>query len=174
MHHIHTYYTVRHWADWISATSLSQWLQNAAWFVPTSQSIHIVSLSMVFGSALAIDLRLLGLGRSFRSVADLTRTLVPWIYGGLVVLFITGSFQTITEPTRQFVSPAFWSKMAMIVCVLALTMWLSRSVAADPERWNSIERRPRRARLVAVASLGLWIAIIYCGRFIAYTWTLHV
>jgi len=174
MHHIYTYHIVRHWARWISATALSQWLQNAAWFVPTSQSIHIVSLSIVFGSALAINLRLLGVGRSARMLSETTRTLVPFIYGGLVVLFITGSLQTIAEPTRQFVTPAFWAKMLMIVCVLSLTIWLSRSVAADPQRWNAADHRPWYGRPAALVSMGLWIAIIYCGRFIGYTWSLHV
>lgn len=174
MRHIYTYHIVRHWADLIAATPLSQWLQNAAWFVPTSQSIHIVCLSIVFGSALMINLRLFGVGRSARLLSETTRTLVPWIYGGLALLFITGALQTIAEPTRQFVAPAFWSKMVMIVCVLSLTIWLSRSVKTNPQRWDTLDQRPWYGRPAALVSMGLWIAIIYCGRFIGYTWSLHV
>lgn len=174
MNHFPTYHLVRHWAALINATGMSQWMQNTAWVVPTSQSIHIVSLSLVFGSALMINLRLLGLGRSSRSVSELTATLVPWIYGGLVVLLLTGAIQTITEPERQFVTPAFWWKMFMIVCVLSLTVWFSRAVRANPARWNQASTRPASAKLFALVTLGLWIAIIFCGRFIGYTWVLHV
>ena len=172
---IYTYHIVRHWAQLIAATGLSQRLQNAAWVVPTSQSIHIVSLSLVFGSALMINLRLLGVGRSARSLSELTASLVPWIYGGLVVLLVTGAVQTLTEfQTRQFVTPAFWWKMFMIVCVLALTLWFSRAVRTNPRKWDEAATRPASGKLFALVSLGLWLAIICCGRLIGYTWVLHV
>jgi hypothetical protein len=47
-------HVLRHWADWISGTALSQWLQGEVWLVPTSQSVHIVSLSVVFACAVMI------------------------------------------------------------------------------------------------------------------------
>ena len=49
------------WADWLANTSWSNWLQNATWVVPTSQSIHIASVAVVFCCAVMISLRLLGL-----------------------------------------------------------------------------------------------------------------
>jgi len=165
---------VRHWADWISASPLSQWLQDQLWIVPTSQSIHLVMIGVVFGCALVLNLRILGISTSGRPVSTLVRTLVPWIYFAMVVLLITGVIQTITEPVRQFITPAFWWKMFMIVVVLFATQWLARSVRKDPEKWDNGSTRPRTAAIVALVSLALWIGIIYCGRFIAYTWELHL
>lgn len=164
----------RHWADWLAATPLSQWLQNRLWIVPTSQSIHLVMIGVVFGSAVLLNLRLLGVSATGRPVSSLVRTLVPWIDGALLVLLITGTVQTVTEPVRQFITPAFWWKMAMIVVVFILTHAVARAVRAQPERWDSVASRPRTARLLAVVSLALWIGIIYCGRFIAYTWEYHL
>jgi hypothetical protein len=69
----------RPFADWLSATPLSQLFQNQSWVVPTSQSIHIVCVCLVFTSALMINLRLLGVGASGRSISQLTRSLVPWM-----------------------------------------------------------------------------------------------
>jgi hypothetical protein len=174
MHHIYTYHIVRHWAALISATSFSRRLQNAPWVVPTSQSIHIVCLSIVFASVLMIDLRLLGIGRSKRCLSDVARLSSPWIYRGLLLLLLTGSLQTVVEPTRQFVAPAFWWKMLMIACALCLTIGLSRAIQADPGRWDAEATRPAAARPLALLSLGLWVGIIICGRFIGYTWSLHV
>lgn len=165
---------VHHWADWIAATSLSRWLQNHPWIVPTSQSIHILMISIVFGCAVIINLRLLGVGVSGRSISTLVRTLVPWMYFALLVLLITGTLQTITEPVRQFVAPAFWWKMLMIVVVVCLTRWLAHSVRSNVAKWDAIGTRPRAGRLIALVSLALWIGIIYCGRFIAYTWEFHL
>jgi hypothetical protein len=164
---------VRHWADWISATTLSQWLQGHPWVVPTSQSIHILMISVVFGCAVMINLRLLGVSAGGRSISTLVGTLVPWMYIALVLLLITGAIQTITEPVRQFVTPAFWWKMLMIVVVVSLTQWFASSVRRNAARWDTPARGPG-ARVFALVSLALWIAIIYCGRFIAYTWEFHL
>src|ERR1700722_12478373 len=162
------------WADWLANTSLSNWLQNATWVVPTSQSIHIASVAVVFCCAVMISLRLLGLSASGRSVSQLVDTLVPWMYRALAVLLLTGAIQTVAEPVRQFVTPAFWLKMLMIPCVLALTIWFARQVRRNAAQWDTAGRRPVGAKWFALTSLCLWVGIIFCGRFIGYTWELYV
>ena len=161
---------VRQWADWISSTALSQWFQNELWVVPTSQSIHILALSVVFGCAVMVNLRLLGIGAtSGRSVSRLIDSLVPWIYRALVALLLTGAVQIIAEPMRQFGTPAFWLKMLMIPVVLGLTAAFAGVVRRNPAKWDSAATRPAGAKVFALVSLGLWVGIIFCGRFIGYT-----
>jgi hypothetical protein len=152
---------------------LSGWLQDAAWVVPTSQSIHIVCVSVVFCCAVMISLRLLGLSASGRSVSQLVDTLVPWMYRALAVLLLTGLVQTIAEPVRQFVTPVFWCKMLMIMCVLVLTVCFARAVRRNAAKWDTASR-PASAKWFALISLGLWVGIIVCGRFIGYTWELYL
>jgi hypothetical protein len=162
-----------HWADWIAGTALSGWLQNEAWVVPASQSVHIVSVSVVFCCAVVISLRLRRIRASGRSVSQLVDTLVPWMYRALAVLLLTGLVQTVTEPVRQFVAPVFWWKMFMIICVLALTICFARAVRRNAAKWNTAPR-PASAKWFALSSLALWVGIIVCGRFIGYTWELYL
>jgi hypothetical protein len=162
-----------HWANWIASTALSGWLQSEAWVVPTSQSIHIVGVSVVFCCAVMISLRLLGVKASGRSVSQLVDTLVPWMYRALAALLLTGLVQTVAEPVRQFVAPVFWWKMLMIICVLALTVGFARAVRGNAAKWDTAAR-PARAKWFALISLGLWVGIIFCGRFIGYTWELYL
>jgi hypothetical protein len=164
---------VREFADWLANTPLSKTLQDQAWVVPTSQSIHILAMSIVFGSACMINLRLLGVGRSGRSVSQLSNTLVPWMWRGLVVLLFTGLVQTIAEPVRQFVTPMFWAKMLMIVVVATMTALYARAVRRNAPVWDAAASRPRPAKTFAVLSTLLWMAIIVCGRFIGYTWSFY-
>ncbi len=166
--------TVHHWGYVIAATSVSQWLQNHLWVIPTSQSIHIVMISVVFGCAAMISLRLLGLSTGGRSISSLVVTLVPWMYIALLGALITGIVQTVAEPVREFVTPEFWWKMLMIVAVVILTQWFAGSVRRNAARWDSSASRPASGRAFALVSLGLWIAIVYCGRFIAYTWGFYM
>jgi hypothetical protein len=161
---------VREWSDWIASTALSQWFQSEEWVVPTSQSIHILGLSVVFGCAVLINLRLLGVGGTHgRSVSQLFETLTPWIYRALVVLLLTGAVQTIAEPMRQFGTMTFWVKMLMLAVVLVLTVALARAAGRDPSRWDSAATRPTSAKVLALVCLALWVGIICCGRFIGYT-----
>ena len=157
-------------ADWIAATPLSKALSDHAWVVPTSQSIHILAVAAVFASALMIDLRLLGVGAKGRSVSQLSDTLIPWMWRGLAVLLLTGIIQTLAEPVRQFVTPAFWAKMAMIIIVTVMTILFVRALRRNIPLWDDVSSRPLRAKIFAVVSLLMWLAIIVCGRFIAYTW----
>jgi hypothetical protein len=163
-------HTVHQWADWISNTALSQWLQREEWVVPTSQSIHLLGLSVVFGCAVLINLRLLGIGAaSGRSVSRLVDSLLPWIYRALIVLLLTGGVQTVAEPMRQFGAPAFWLKMLMIPVVLSLTTVLAGAVRRNCAKWDSSATRPASAKVFALISLSLWVGIIFCGRFIGYS-----
>lgn len=164
---------VRHWADLIAATRLSQWLQDHLWVVPTSQSVHIAALSLLFASALFISVRLLRASSTMRPISVVVPSLIPWMRGALVVLLITGTVQTIAEPVRQFVTPAFWSKMCLIVIVVSLTEWFARSVRRHVGRWDDASHRAK-ARVFALVSMALWTSIVFCGRFIGYTWERHV
>jgi hypothetical protein len=157
-------------ADWLAATPLSKTLSDQPWVVPTSQSIHILAVAAVFASALMINLRLLGVGARGRSVSQLSDTLIPWMWRGLVVLLLTGSIQTLAEPVRQFVTPVFWAKMAMIIIVTVMTIFFVRVLRRNAPLWDDVSSRPLQAKIFAVVSTLMWVAIIVCGRFIAYTW----
>jgi hypothetical protein len=157
-------------ADWIAATPLSKTLADQPWVVPTSQSIHILAIATVFASALMINLRLLGVGAKGRSVSELSNTLIPWMWRGLVVLLLTGGIQTLAEPVRQFVAPVFWAKMAMIIIVTVMTILFVRALRRNAPLWDDVSSSPLQAKIFAVVATLLWLAIIVCGRFIAYTW----
>ena len=162
----------RPFADWLADTPLSKTLQDHSWVVPTSQSLHILAVSIVFGSACMINLRLLGVGRSGRSVSQLSNTVVPWMWGGLAVLLFTGTVQIITEPVRQFVTPMFWAKMTMVIVVVTMTALYAKAVRRNAPVWDA-GSRPSRAKVFAILSTLLWLAIIACGRFIGYTWSFY-
>ena len=127
-------------------------------------------MCLVFTSVITINLRLLGVGRAGRSVSELTNTLTPIIWVALLVMLLTGTVQTIAEPVRQFITPAFWAKMAMIVVVATTTSLFARSVRANPSKWDDAARRPASGKVLAVVTTVLWVGIVVCGRLIGYTW----
>jgi hypothetical protein len=159
--------------DPIQNSALSQWLRTEQWVIPASQSIHILAASVVFGCAILVSLRLLGVSVSGRPASALVRTLIPWMYRGLGLALFTGVVQTLAEPMRQFVTPLYWYKMFMIVIAVFLTWWLAASVSRRAEYWDAAPKSRPAAPAFAVIWLALWVAIVLCGRFIAYTWALY-
>ena len=158
-------------ATWLAATPISKLFQDVLWIIPLSQCVHIVCISVLFAAALAINLRLLGLLLLDRSVSDLARNLLPWMWRSLAGLVLTGFVQTVAEPVREFQSPFFWAKMTMLAIVLVLSLAFSASVRARAAQWDAGASRSG-AKAFALLSSVLWVAIIVVGRLIAYTWIL--
>jgi hypothetical protein len=164
---------LREYAEGIARTALSRALQDHGWIIPASQSIHIVAVSVVFTSALLVNLRVMGVARSGRTAPQLARALLPWMWMGLGVLLVTGTLQTLAEPVREFVTPVYWAKMIMIALVVSLTAGYSRARLMG--EGSSMRFVPRTLDIgFALLSTLIWVAIIACGRFIGYTSPLYV
>ena len=162
-----------HFADWLSGTPASLFLQERLWIVPASQSVHIIGVSVVFASTMMVNLRVLGIGATGRTTAQLTDDLLPWVWRALAVLLVTGAIQTIAEPARQFVTPAFWAKMMLLCVAVALTAVLGKAMRRRGEPGILGGTIPAWVRAVAIASIVVWIAVIVCGRLIGYTSALY-
>jgi len=140
-------------AEWLSLTWLSVQIQtHNAWVIPTIQSIHIVAIGLVVGSALMIDLRVLGFAGHDQTLDETRNRYAPWMSAALVVLLITGILMVIGEPVRELMTFSFWFKMSLVVIGTMLQTVVNR----------------RSVKSLAVLTLLVWIGIIILGRLIAY------
>jgi hypothetical protein len=89
---------IQHLCDWLSATWLSQLFGNAAWFVPTVQTLHILAIAALLVMLVTLHCRVLGLMRRAPPLQRLAAGYLPWVWRSLGVLFVTGVLLTITEP----------------------------------------------------------------------------
>lgn len=153
--------------DWVVTTPFSLYLQSELWVIPTVQTVHILCVAIVLTAAAMLDLRLLGLIARDQSLISLSRRFLPAAWVALVVLAITGSLLIVAEPARSLLAVPFQLKMLMLLAVIVLTVVFQRTVATNASRWDSTPASPA-ARITAVISLGLWLAIIVAGRWIAY------
>jgi len=152
--------------DAVGASPLSQLLQNVGWLIPLIQSTHILALSMVFVSAVVVDLRVLGVAGRKQTLPSLAARFLPWVGWGVLVLLVTGCLLMIAEPRRAVLNPFFQLKMAALV-VAGLVTWFIAGRRRDAgDDWTDLQ--PRGAKVLAVGSLLLWLAIIGLGRWIAY------
>jgi hypothetical protein len=154
--------------DWLSNTPASLLIQTVSWIIPLVQSVHIMAVTIVVGSVLMVDMKLLGVVGRGTAISASTRRYLPWIWVALVVLFITGSILTTAEPRRELINNVFRLKMALIVIACAVTGAFQLAVSRNAAAWGEAPSKQWSARLLAIGTLAIWIAIIMCGRWIAY------
>ena len=134
--------------------------------IPAIQSIHIVALAMLFGIMLILNFRLLGVIAKEVTPAAIISRHSCWFWIAFGVLVITGFLMTVAEPNRVITNTLFWSKMGLIVAALVLFLVSKRSILAHDGA--KTVQSSSGIKIIAVLSLCLWLAIMWCGRWIAY------
>jgi hypothetical protein len=89
-------------------------------------------------------------------LADLAST-HAWVLGGLVLMFVSGFLMMFADLDTYMASPAFWTKMGLIVLLLGNGYARLRAEAAlrhgTPAAWTWLRR-------TSVVSLILWLAVL--------------
>lgn len=156
---------------WLSGTSLSATLTTHLWVVPAVQSLHIIAIAVLTASVVFVDMRLLRLPASGAvtegPISAVIRRFAPWTYGAVAALLLTGLLLVIAEPGRELGNPLFWTKMGLVVLVVAATAVFQGIVRRNASEWDHGSHRSG-ARAFAIGTLAIWLAIIACGRWIAY------
>lgn len=151
-------------AAWAAATPLAQVLRDDPWLYPIVEIVHIVGFTLLVGAAAMFDLRLLGFGRAL-SVQALARHLLPWSWVGLLLIVPSGLLMFSTQP-ELLDNDVFLLKLALIAAAGLNALVFHAGPWRGADRWPPAA--PAWARLHAVLSLLLWIAVIACGRLLAY------
>jgi hypothetical protein len=152
---------------WLADTSLSHLLQNVDWLVPAIQTVHILGIAVVMAAVLMVALGAFGLHGRGQPLARTVARFAPAVYLGVPVLLLSGLLMITAEPDRALPNPAFQIKMALLVLALTLSTFAARRA----QRTGRSESVPAGfgLRVAAAVALGLWLAVLVAGRWIAYT-----
>ena len=153
-------------AQWLELTPVSITIKSIKWIVPLVQSIHIITIGIVFVSLLTIAMRVLGWTRMDQAFGVVMARFAPWIRHGLVVLLLTGAL-VVGEPIREMMSLSFWLKMGLHRHRRRRAPWRSAGLL----RWRApapSRSSPPTTKSAAMVTVLLWLAIIFLGRAIAY------
>jgi hypothetical protein len=134
---------------------------------PIVQTVHLLGIAVVLGSAVLLDLRILGLALPSQDVHELTRRVMPWLWYTLPLMLLSGLPFVLARPQRYLSNPIFGWKFALLLPAVALAAALHVISVRKPDYWQVRSTRAT-ARVIAAASLLLWIAVVLAGRWIAY------
>jgi hypothetical protein len=94
---------------WSENTFIGHFIKRQSmWGFAVTETIHIIALSILLGSTLVVDLRLLGRGMKRQSVAEISRLLNRWTWGSFAVMVITGIIMFDSEAIRMSMSDPFF------------------------------------------------------------------
>ncbi len=136
-----------------------QALQSHAWAYPALEIVHIVGIALLVGNLVLLELRVFGRGAAL-PVADLARLSLTLSLCGFAVVAASGLLMFATQPQELLANRAFTLKMGLIV--------LAAGNAVAFHVRGSLQRLDTTARGLMLVSTGLWLAVISCGRWIAY------
>lgn len=151
--------------SWYQGSIVGEAVRTSTWVYPWVNAFHSVGMGFLVGILAMLSLRVLGFG-SF-PLAPL-RKYVLVIQLAFVVNLITGLMLFAGDAERFFFSPTFRVKATLLV-LGGIAAWLLVKRAFS-ENAGGIEsgESAQAVKLIAAASLILWIGAIFAGRMTAY------
>ena len=147
---------------------MSQTIQTVNWIVPAVQTVHILAIAAVMGSALMINLRLVGILGRGEPLPRYSARFLPVIWWTLPILLASGLVMIIGEPVRSLQSPIFQLKMCLVIAAIAITLGYQIPLGKNPSFWELSSGRRAASWILAGVSLAIWVGIVFAGRWIAY------
>jgi hypothetical protein len=135
------------------------WLATHPYAYPLLEVAHIAGIALLVGNLVLFELRVWGLGAAL-PVQALARLALPLALAGFALAAGSGALMFASQPADLLASRVFLIKLALVALAglnAAMFHWRGGSAHIDAA-----------ARVQTLLSLGLWLAVILCGRWIAY------
>jgi hypothetical protein len=155
--------------SYFESSALADNIRESDVLFPLIESVHVVSICLTVGFISAVDLRLLGLASTDRSVSRIMYGILPLTWIAFAIAVASGGLLFISNATKYLGNGYFDAKI-LLICAAGLNMAIFHALSAkDLPRWDNDTRPPLPARLAGGLSILLWVAVVACGRWIGFT-----
>lgn len=134
-------------------------IELSSWGYPVLEIVHILGIAMLLGNLVLLELRVFGLGKNL-PVADLARLSLGLAALGFSLAALSGVLMFGTRPAELLSNRAFTLKMVLL--------FTAACNAGLFHARHSLEKLDFTARALMVVSTLIWVAVVTCGRWIAY------
>jgi hypothetical protein len=145
--------------EWIEHLSWISYMSSTAWLFSSVSVVHYFSFMVLVGTAVMVDLRVLGLAATRKPLAQIAEQLYPWMWVAFWLAIISGSLEAATDAGDYL--PNFWYelKIFMVIAALIFVVIVQRGIP----KWAQLPSIPTGAKVVAAISVVLWIGAILAG-----------
>jgi hypothetical protein len=149
--------------EWCDATAVGQTIRNSRFLFPIIECLHLFALTVLLGTVIVLNLRLVGVGLRTQPLPLLTRSLAPFTFRSLLAMLITGSLLFCSEAMKCYASPPFMVKMATLFLAIVFHWTVFRPTMDTP-----VEPGRTRRFTTAMVSMILWFGVAVAGRAIGF------
>lgn len=132
---------------------------SSSWAYPVLEIVHLFGIALLLGNLVLLEARVFGFGPTL-DIGAVARLSLAIALAGFGLAAASGLLMFATQPGELLANRAFQLKMALLL--------LAGCNAAAFHARGSLAKLDRVARLQLVLSLAMWLAILSCGRWIAY------
>lgn len=129
------------------------------WAYPALEMIHIAGIALLLGNLVLLELRVFGWGAAL-PVRDLARLSLSLAGIGFSLAAASGLLMFATQAADLLANRLFTVKMLLLFAAGCNAAWFHGR--------GSLDRLDRPARFLMLMSTLIWLAVIACGRGIAY------
>jgi len=134
-------------------------LKTHVWAYPALEVVHIVGIALLLGNLVLLELRVFGRGAAL-PVRDLARLSLSVALCGFGLAAASGLLMFATQPAELLSNRVFTLKMLLLMLAGCNAAWFHGR--------GSLARLDGLARAQMLASTMVWLAVVVCGRWIAY------
>lgn len=157
--------------DAIHNSGLANAIRNSLYDFPLLEATHVIALTLVFGTIMIVDLRLLGVAGTDRRYDRLSADILKWTWIAFGVAVLTGSLMFVSN-AKVYVANGFFRAKFILMLLAGINMAVFQFTVAKREgEWGGDRRGPMRGRIAAVLSLTLWLGVIVMGRATGFSTT---
>lgn len=153
----------------IEASAIGEWMRGSVLAMPWVNILHVLCVTLVFGSILVVDLRLLAVLDRNRAVTRISSEMLRLTWMAFAGAVVTGVLFFAANATTYWFNVAFRLKMLAILLaginMLMFQFVTFRGVAG----WDREAPTPSAARVAGALSILIWISVIVLGRVIGFT-----
>ena len=146
-------------ADWYGDSFVAHAMNGNVWAFPVVETLHMMAIVLLVGTAAVVDFRLLGWRLKSTPVAELAAGIGPWTLAGFIGVLITGPLLVSTDPDRYIGNFYFRFKMVFLLLSILFDLLVGRRLRAPDS-----EAGPLQQQLVGGISLLLWTGVLVGGR----------
>ena len=155
-------------ADWPISAAMRGETPGTEWLFPIVETLHVMALSIVFGSIAMVDLRLLGLSSRESKVSHLAREVLPWTWSAWGVAAVCGTLMFLAKAETYLGNLQFRLKFLCMALAAVNMLVFHFGAYRKVARWNS-GRTPPSAKIAGALSLSLWMGVVFFGRWVGFT-----
>ena len=125
--------------EWSYNSTAIDVLRNAKYAIPLIQSFHLFGLTLVLGTSVVFNLRLLGIGVRKIAMPVVSNQLWRLAVGGLLLSVTTGILVFIPDPARYAANTAFKTKLVILLAAILFHFTFFRRVVRGQGPWQRLK-----------------------------------